>query len=177
MSATTDEATMPPAPAAFSARERTSARPSPLPTVVSWLVRLGFAGVFLVAGFEKVVDPEGFAEQIANYQLLSEWAAWGAALFPSVEIAAAVTVLVAPPPWRRSAVIVLLGLLVVFTGAIIHAWARGIDTDCGCFGQGSTPIGIWSVLRNGGLMVTGAILLWLTPRSRDVRMAGAASVR
>lgn len=129
-------------------------------------LKLLLAGVFLVAGFEKASDPRTFAEQIANYQLLSEWSAWGAAFMPTIEITAAAVVLVGPRRWSRSATVVLMGMLVVFTIAIIQAWSRGINTDCGCFGQGSSPVGVWSVLRNSALMLAAGTLLWLTAASR-----------
>lgn len=130
-------------------------------------LKLLLAGVFLVAGVEKASDPRTFAEQIANYQLLSEWSGWGAALLPATEIAAAFVLLFGTRRWSRSATAVLMGMLMMFTLAIIQAWSRGINTDCGCFGQGSSPVGPLSVLRNSGLLLAGATLLWLTGAARS----------
>ena len=134
-------------------------------TVANFALRLVVAGMFLDAGIQKIRDPQTFAEQIANYQLLSHWASYGAAFLPAVEIVAALTAIVAPRSWNRSATVVIMGMLVVFTGAIVQAWWRGINTDCGCFGQGSTPIGIWTVLRNSGLLLAAGLSLWLSRTS------------
>lgn len=49
--------------------------------------------------------------------------------------------------------VVALGLLAVFTAAIVSVIARKIDTTCRCFGKSDTPLGRQHVVRNLMLMV------------------------
>lgn len=132
------------------------------------------AGAFCVAAVLKLRDPGAFAEQIGNYQLFPELANFIALLLPSIELTCAVALLVGPKYWRIAAAFVLLGLLVVFTSAIGRAWAMGINLECGCFGAGSTSIGIWPILRNVALATALCLGFWLDHRAGTPRLPVAA---
>ena len=98
-----------------------------------WLSRLVLALVFVFAGAVKAMDPKAFAEEIMRYQL----APWPAAVvlalwLPFLEIAAGTGLLL--PKLRAGAQAVLTVLLLAFTVALLSAWRRGLDIDCGCFG-------------------------------------------
>ncbi|WP_373048459.1 MauE/DoxX family redox-associated membrane protein [Vulgatibacter sp.] len=98
------------------------------------LVRIALGAVFLYAGVIKAFDPQGFAEDIANYQLLpGTLVPLAAAALPFVEIAAAVALIVGR--WSRGASLLVGGMMAVFTVALLQAFARGIDLNCGCFGD------------------------------------------
>ncbi len=126
--------------------------------LVALLLRIGLCAVFLYAGIEKWWGSRDFVEQIANYQFMPELAPYAALLLPPVEIAAAVTVLIAPRLWRMAAATLMFGMLLMFTLAMARAWSMGINIECGCFGKGSPTIGPLSFLRNGGLMIAAASL-------------------
>jgi putative oxidoreductase len=111
-------------------------------------LRLGIGGLFGYAGVQKLVAPTTFAEQIANYHLWPEWAPWAAATLPAVEIVTATALVLAPRPWRVGAAAAIAGMLLFFTSALTRAWALDLNLDCGCFGQGSSPIGLWPIARN-----------------------------
>ncbi|MFH1143745.1 MAG: MauE/DoxX family redox-associated membrane protein [Candidatus Eisenbacteria bacterium] len=114
---------------------------------VSWLCRLALAAVFLVAAYGKLRDPYGFAASIYGYRLTpSAWAVCGALIMPLIETAASLALLFGPL-WRGGCV-VLGGLLAVFIAALSQAILRGIDIDCGCFGEGSSPVSFWLIARN-----------------------------
>jgi putative oxidoreductase len=114
-------------------------------------LRLVVAAVFLDAAVSKIWDPATFAESTGNYQLFPGISNYVAILLPSTELVAAFVLVFARKYWRDAATLVLLVMLGAFTVAIARAWALGINTECGCFGSGSSPVGPIPVLRNLGL--------------------------
>jgi putative oxidoreductase len=101
------------------------------------LLRLLVGGVFLVAGTLKVADPTRFAADIDHFRLLPYFSVAPLALYlPWLEIICGLAVVAGAA--RRSALLLLLGLTIVFIAAIASAWMRGLDIRCGCFGAAST---------------------------------------
>ncbi len=88
---------------------------------------------FGLAGIAKLVDPNGFAEEIMRYQLVPWPGAVVLALWlPWLELLCGFGVFV---PRLRLGALALAGFaLVLFAGALGSAWARGLAIDCGCFG-------------------------------------------
>jgi putative oxidoreductase len=125
----------------------------------SLVLRLLVGGTFALAALLKLRDPAAFAEQTGNYQFMPELSNYIAITLPSIELTTAVVLILGPRLWRHGASLVFGGLLVVFTTAIARAWAMGINLECGCFGEGSTSIGPWPILRNLGLL-TAILLAW-----------------
>lgn len=121
---------------------------------VTLLLRVGLAGLLLVAGALKLRAPAAFAVEIANYQLFPGVAPYLAATLPAVEVLLGIGLLVFPLVWRRAAALGVLALLPIFAVAIGSAYLRHINIDCGCFGTGGSPITILTLLRN--LLLIGA---------------------
>ena len=122
------------------------------------LVRLGICAIFLAAGIGKLLDPGLFFDEIGNYQLLPEQGIPAVVWFlPTLEIVTAGVLLC--NVWVKEACWILLGLMVLFTLAILSAWVRGLNIECGCFGAlgswGSYP---WWILRNL-LLAAGLVYL------------------
>lgn len=113
------------------------------------------AGVFLIAGANKIGDPQAFADSIAGFQLLPvPWMITMLALgLPFFEMLVAVTLFV--PSWRRAGLLAVMAMSVVFIIALTSAWSRGIVADCGCFGKGQ--VSAWSlpiaIIRNLVMLV------------------------
>lgn len=123
-----------------------------------WLARLAVAGIFLGACLAKISDPESFALAVHRYRLLPGFAVnMVAIILPWIELTCGVALLAAPRRSRAAAAFVLLGMLIVFTGAISLNLVRGIEASCGCFttrADAAVSDG-WNLLRNGSL-------IWLT---------------
>jgi uncharacterized membrane protein YphA (DoxX/SURF4 family) len=104
---------------------------------LSTAVRLVLAGVFLVSGAVKVLDPQLAVQAVRAYRLLpaplEHTVGWG---LPFLEIA--LGLLLATGLATRAAAVVSSGLLVVFIVAVASAALRGLSIDCGCFGGGGT---------------------------------------
>ncbi|MFO7565306.1 MAG: MauE/DoxX family redox-associated membrane protein [Enhygromyxa sp.] len=122
--------------------------------LVGLLGRLIAGGVFVFAGAQKLLDPVAFAEDIANYQAFPYWT-WNlaAAVVPVAEILAGLAVLSGFK--RRAGAIVLGSLTVAFIGLIFSVIVRGIDLNCGCFGEAAEASSVgWPLLiRDLGLLV------------------------
>jgi uncharacterized membrane protein YphA (DoxX/SURF4 family) len=123
------------------------------------VLRLGVGGLLVVAGALKLRAPVAFATEIANYQLVPAVAPYVAAILPVLELVVGGALVVAPRAWRRAAALAALGMLAAFTVAVASAYFRRINIDCGCFGTGGGPITGLTLVRNGVLMLSAAIIV------------------
>jgi uncharacterized membrane protein YphA (DoxX/SURF4 family) len=118
-----------------------------LETYGVWAARLLLSGLFLWAASGKIIDPQAFARALWNYRLLPEPLVPAvAAGLPLLEALAALALLA--PPLQKGASLVLAGLLVVFSFGLASALLRGLDVDCGCFGEGSSHVSPLLLVRN-----------------------------
>ena len=137
--------------------------PSPsLRPALLWALRLGLGGLFVYTGVVKLADPTAFAVEIHNYQLFPALAPVLAAALPAVELGIGAALLAGPRPWLRAGALACAALMVVFTVAVGSAVARGINISCGCFGAGSGPVTLATVVRDVVLLAVSAALLYLT---------------
>ena len=124
-------------------------------------IRLLAAGIWLSAGIAKIFDLQHFDAQVSAYRLLpSVLVEPFAYALPFVETFAGIYLLVGLLT-RATAIFTCL-LVAAFLIAQIQAWARGLQLDCGCFGQlTSQRVGFWSIARDTALGVPGLLLaLW-----------------
>ena len=83
---------------------------------------------------------------------------------PWIEVVAALALLVGVR--ARDGAILAGGSLVVFTVAVIAAFARGLDIECGCFGTAdASRVGLTKVAENLGL-IGMAVVASLRPSRR-----------
>ena len=140
-----------------------------LATPAGWwltiLARLAIAGVFVAAAIPKMIDPAGFAEDIANYHMLpAQMVGYVAIGVPVLEMVVALALVAGVE--SKGAALVAGGMLIVFTAGMGQAMARGIDVSCGCFGASTTTeIGWGPIARNGALLLACAFVL-LAPEAR-----------
>ncbi|MGE9295854.1 MAG: MauE/DoxX family redox-associated membrane protein [Puniceicoccales bacterium] len=119
-------------------------------------------GLMAYAGITKALAPAEFYQSVLNYQLLGADLAWAVALFlPWLEIVAGLALIA---PWtRRGAVVWLVLLLLTFQAGLASAWARGLDIDCGCFGQESSSASM-ALIRNCFLLAAVVVVGWTERR-------------
>jgi uncharacterized membrane protein YphA (DoxX/SURF4 family) len=144
------------------------APPAPrAPRVVSTLLRLGLAGVWIAAGTLKVDDPAGMVRSVRAFRLLPESLVHPVAYaVPFVEIALGALLLVGLAI-RFGAVVSAL-LLAAYIAAIASAAARGLRIDCGCFSNGGdvtagAPTHYTSELVRDSLLLAAGVLLAVLP--------------
>lgn len=163
--------TTPPAAAATNGTSGTIvARGRPLLPWVALAARLVLGVVFAVAGWPKLLDPEGTLRSVRAFRLVPEALvpAFGYAL-PVVELALAALLIVGLV--TRIAAAGVAVLLVMFLVGIAAAWARGLSIDCGCFGATGAAVTdpvrgyVLDLLRDAALLVL-ALGLVARPTSR-----------
>lgn len=136
--------------------------------VTSWwgpLARLVVGGVWLWAGLLKLPDPVASIESVRAYELLpaSLVEPVGYTL-PALEVVLGLA-LVAGALVRGAGVLSAL-LLVAFIVGIASVWARGIEINCGCFGDGGAKPGAtssypWEIARDVALLAASLFLVRL----------------
>jgi uncharacterized membrane protein YphA (DoxX/SURF4 family) len=131
-----------------------------LETMMLLLLRIALGALFIYAGVLKVVHPLDFQQAIENYRLLPRFATLPLAFYlPWLEIICGLALVFGRS--LRAAAGIVAALCIVFLVALIQAWLRGLDIQCGCFGSAPETGGLlWPVLRDLLLLaVAGAI--WL----------------
>jgi uncharacterized membrane protein YphA (DoxX/SURF4 family) len=127
------------------------------------LADIGLAGLFVVAGGPKIIDPDSFADAIASYRMTPGWASDVLAYFlPWFELLAAMLLMVGVH--RHAVRITLVGLLSAYTVATLVALGRGIDIHCGCFGGDGTSG--WHVVGRNTIILLAFGLMHLVGGNR-----------
>jgi uncharacterized membrane protein YphA (DoxX/SURF4 family) len=155
--------------ASFSLHSAGSPRVDDVKEWFGLLARLVVGGVWLAAGALKIPDPASSVRAVRAYDLLPESAVptVGHAL-PALEIVLGVALIVGVLI-RFSAVLSAL-LQVAFIIGISSAWVRGLEIECGCFGNGGVDTNAaahypWDIARDVGLLLLSLWLVW-RPRTR-----------
>lgn len=100
--------------------------------IISFLVRIVLGAVFVYASFDKMANPEAFANIIDNYHLLPYWMVNGLAIFlPWLELITGLLLITGK--WVKASLLLYNIMLVVFIIALSQALIRGLDISCGCF--------------------------------------------
>ncbi len=140
-------------------------------------LRWALGGLFVLAAYNKLVPkgtgaadssgPQGFYWTIEAFKLgLPDWAVRAATFTtPWIEIVAGVALIVGF--WTRGAAVVIGALLVAFIALLLSVLVRGLNVDCGCFGDMSpfcpAKVG-WCHIVQDVLMLAAAALIAATPR-------------
>lgn len=133
--------------------------------VITLVLRLGLAGIFLYAGALHAWDAPKFVIAIQAYDLLPPDATMLLGVYlPWVEIFAGLALL-----FRRlylGGLAAIGGMLLVFLGGLISALSRGLDISCGCFRaeQSIQTHFPWLVTRDVLMLAAVAVLWWAETR-------------
>lgn len=127
------------------------------------LVRLYLAAIFLAACTYKILHPQSFAIDIATYQILPiGFVNIMAIVLPWIELAAGLMLLIG---YRtRAGALLVAGMMIMFTVAIIIAIHKGLDMSCGCFasqGAEEDPISMQTVFRDVGWLALSLYVLFV----------------
>ena len=139
---------------------------------MNWLRRalaLVFGGVFVYAAVLKLRDPGRFLIDIRSFDMLPDpFAAWLALMLPWIELLCGLAVI--SGVLRKGGVLILNLALVGFFVAIGVAKSRGLNIQCGCFGESESSSNYTELfIRDGLLLGTGLVVMWLsrTPRNPE----------
>ena len=131
---------------------------------IVWAARLGVAITFVVAAVPKVIELEAFALDIRNYQVFPEWSLYLlAAIVPMFELVGAAAIVSGRERWVRSGALVLGSLTAAFVALVASVIVRGIDLQCGCFGQdaAASSVGVPTLVRD--VVLLAAIMIAACP--------------
>ena len=123
------------------------------------VLRVAIGALFVIAGGMKVLDPHGFAIQVANYRILPHALSVAVALYlPWLELLCGGCMIFRT--LYRGSLLVTGMLMLSFIAALASAGARGLRISCGCFGstQGIANYGI-DLLRDFAI-VACLVFLW-----------------
>ena len=102
--------------------------------VIALTARWVLAAFFVSAGYFKALNPAAFLMDVRSFQLLDDpWAAWLAMSLPWLEILCGLALV--SGILLDGAILTITGMLAAFLAAILYSWHRGIDLQCGCFGE------------------------------------------
>jgi uncharacterized membrane protein YphA (DoxX/SURF4 family) len=131
--------------------------------------RLVTGGVWIWAGVVKIPDPATSVQAVRAYQLLpSSVVPTVGQLLPVVEVVVGAALVLGI--LTRGAAVASALLFALFVIGIASVWARGITSDCGCFGGGGFDPEATSkypaeIARDVGLLLLSLYVAWL-PRTR-----------
>ncbi len=95
-------------------------------------VRFVLGALFMYASFDKMANPEAFANIIGNYHLLPYQLVNPLAIFlPWLEFFTGLFLII--DKWVKGSLLIYSALLVIFIIALSQALIRGLDISCGCF--------------------------------------------
>ncbi|MBS1513388.1 MAG: DoxX family membrane protein [Bacteroidetes bacterium] len=125
--------------------------------------------VFIYASYNKIFDQAGFAKAVYGYKFLPDFLVnITAIIVPPLEFIAGIFLLFGL--FRKGSSLVIIILLSVFLIALIQAYARGLNIDCGCFGgsleNNSTPTDLLIRIFQDILLLAGAIIIFIFSRSK-----------
>jgi uncharacterized membrane protein YphA (DoxX/SURF4 family) len=95
-------------------------------------IKLVLAGIFIYAGFIKIVDPKSFARIISQYGLIPEY------LLPVIAIGLPALELIAGAGLIfdvKGSLSVISAMLISFIFILFFGIMRDLNVDCGCFSQ------------------------------------------
>lgn len=127
---------------------------------IALVLRLVLAAVFLYAGLAKLLQPRDLAVDIANYRVLpASFVAPLAVALPGIEIACGVCLFLGRT--ARAAGLLATVMMTAFTVAVGQALWRGINLECGCFGDSRELVTLGTFFRDLGLslMAGGVVFL------------------
>ena len=132
-----------------------------LSAYVTLAARLIVGGLFVFASVHKILDPAAFSVDIRNYLILpAAWSNIAAMVLPWIELGAGIFLILGVE--TRAASLLTTGMLAIFLGALIYAYAIGLDIDCGCFSSASSSkgrVGLYHLVRDTALFLSSLFIV------------------
>jgi len=131
-------------------------------------LRLVLALIFVAAAPQKIMAPAEFAASVASYLILPDVLINFTALtLPWLEMI--VAILLVCRAWTGPALFLANAMLAVFLAAVVSAYFRGIDLNCGCFSSAPAASDdmVFYIVRDIVFVVIGLTAAWLHRRGYD----------
>ncbi|MEM9366809.1 MAG: MauE/DoxX family redox-associated membrane protein [Planctomycetota bacterium] len=127
------------------------------------------SGCLLVfSGLLHASNPYAFMHSIASYRFAPTWlVGLLGLLLPYVLLTVGTCLCLGLLPRVSSRCALILSLAFVILQVAVLA--RGLEIDCGCFGQVSSPVSLKSIVPSGFIVVTSMVSLCVTPGNQVPR--------
>jgi len=134
-------------------------------TYVLWIAKVFIGLIFVLSGIEKIADPAGFSDAIANYKLMPNFIInFFAISIPWIELVCGILIIFNQNIKENA--FIYLSLMSIFTIMVLIAVLRGLDIDCGCFGtQNVQAVGITKIIENLALIFLGVYVFIYNDKS------------
>lgn len=128
------------------------------------LLRVVFGVILIAASIDKLIHPLQFAQDVENYRLLGTvLSRWVAIWLPYLELATGILLILGL--WFDATTLINFTLMAVFLLAVVQAYFRGLDINCGCFSVGEgAKVSLRKILDNF-LLLTGSFWLLIAALS------------
>ena len=129
--------------------------------ILKLLARFILGGVFIYAGFDKILHPSAFAQVVYNYKILPDpLINLTAIVLPCLELVLGIFLII--QFWMPGTVVISSLLLITFIGALTFNVARGLDVSCGCFSATAVAnsMNILTVLRDASFLAISVYLFY-----------------
>lgn len=130
--------------------------------------QLALSAVLLAAAVGKMMQSQHFLAALRLSHVPGPLVSPTAVATPLVEACLSVALIVSTPQSLVMAMGTSGGLLGLFTAWMLRVYARGLRPKCGCFGSGSSKIGLGSIARNAALIVVSLSGAWLATRTQSL---------
>ena len=139
-------------------------------TYLQIALRLIVGGVFIYSSIGKLFSPDEFAKIIYNYDILPLFLVNILAIaLPYVLFLAGVLLIFGVYKKGNSAI--FIGLIFVFLIALIQAYVRGLDINCGCFSLDTTSSNndiLMRIFQDVLLLIPVLIIFIFSKRKQEV---------
>ncbi len=135
-------------------------------STLAWMTRWAVAIIFLAAAPQKILAPADFAQNIAGFAILPDVLINFTALtLPWLEMI--VVILLVCRVWTGPALFLANLMFAVFLAAVVSAYLRGMDIDCGCFGASTAASSsmTWYIVRDTLFLLLGLAAAWFNRTS------------
>jgi uncharacterized membrane protein YphA (DoxX/SURF4 family) len=136
-----------------------------------FFIRVALGLVFVYAGFTKLLDPGAFARTVSQYDIVPEFLLTPFAVgLPALELLAGLGLVI---NGRRS-LVVIFGLLMIFSLVLGYGVFNRMDIDCGCFSGEEIDARnhLRSALIRDLLMIAAAFYLYMYQRVKGTTNPG-----
>ena len=113
---------------------------------LSFAFRIILGAIFIVASYDKILNPAEFAITIDNYHIVPQvFINISAIVIPWLEFNCGLLLIIGV--FNRASALTLIFLNVTFVFMLASALIRGLDINCGCFGTGSA-VSLWRIIED-----------------------------
>lgn len=130
-------------------------------------VQLALGAVLLLAATGKVLHSEEFLAALRLSYLPAVLVRALGVGVPMLEYCLSVALLVSTPRTLQMALGTTVALLTIFTAWMVWVVGRQLHLQCGCFGTGGVAVGLYTIARNGLLLLIAISGLVLARQTRS----------